>query len=64
MAIKGEAQVHRADIFLTLVNVFGKAYDPATAATDLGIPLLTTPTVTENVTRASVKEVFDVIVKI
>lgn len=63
LAIKGEAQVHRADIFLTLVNVFGKAYDPATAGTDLGIPLLTTPTVTANITRASVKEVFDVIVK-
>ncbi|MCP2028409.1 hypothetical protein L1276_003579 [Flavobacterium sp. HSC-32F16] len=63
LAIKGEAQVHRAFIFLTLVNVFGKAYDPATASTDLGIPLLTVPTVTENVTRASVKEVYDQIVK-
>ncbi|MBF4516859.1 RagB/SusD family nutrient uptake outer membrane protein [Flavobacterium sp. ANB] len=63
LAIKGEAQVHRAYIFLSLINVFGKAYDPATAATDLGIPLLTTPTVTENITRASVKEVYDLIVK-
>jgi tetratricopeptide (TPR) repeat protein len=63
LAIKGEAQVHRAYIFLTLINVFGKAYDPATAATDLGIPLLTTPTVTDNITRASVKETYDLIVK-
>jgi tetratricopeptide (TPR) repeat protein len=63
LAIKGEAQVHRAFIFLTLVNVFGKAYDPATATTDLGIPLLTKPTVTDNITRASVKEVYDLIIK-
>lgn len=63
LAIKGEAQVHRAYIFLTLINVFGKAYDPATSGTDLGIPLFTAPTVTENVTRASVKEVYDLIVK-
>lgn len=62
LAIKGEALVHRAYIFLNLINVFGKAYDPATSATDLGIPLLTTPTVTENITRASVKEVFDVVI--
>jgi len=63
LAIKGEAQVHRAFIFLNLINVFGKAYDPATSATDPGIPLLIQPTVTENITRASVKEVYDQIVK-
>ncbi|KIQ14476.1 RagB/SusD family protein [Flavobacterium sp. MEB061] len=63
LAIKGEAQVHRAYIFLTLANVFAKAYDPATADTDPGIPLLTEPTVTENITRASVKQVYDQIIK-
>jgi hypothetical protein len=63
LAIKGEAQVHRAFIFLTLINTFGKAYDPATSATDPGVPLFTTPTVDADITRASVKDVYDLIVK-
>ncbi len=63
LAIKGEAQVHRAYVFLTLINTFGKAYDPATSATDPGVPLFTTPTVDANITRASVKDVYDLIVK-
>lgn len=62
LAIKGEAQVHRAFIFLTLINTFGKAYDPATSGTDPGVPLFTTPTVDQNITRASVKDVYDLIV--
>lgn len=63
LAIKGEAQVHRAFIYLTLVNTFGKAYDPATSGTDLGVPLFTTPTVDQEITRASVQQVYDLIVK-
>jgi hypothetical protein len=60
-AIKGEAEVHRAFIFLTLVNTFGKAYDATTSATDPGIVLFTTPTVSQDIKRASVQEVYDVI---
>lgn len=63
LAIKGEAQVHRAFIYLTLVNTFGKAYDPATSGTDLGVPLFTTPTVDAKITRATVQQVYDLIVK-
>lgn len=63
LAVKGEAQVHRAFIYLTLVNIFGKAYDAATAATDLGVPVFTTPTVSQDIKRASVKEVYDLILK-
>ncbi|WP_281233069.1 RagB/SusD family nutrient uptake outer membrane protein [Flavobacterium gelatinilyticum] len=63
LAIKGEAQVHRAYIFLSLINVFGKAYDPASSTGDPGIPLLTTPTVTDDIKRAPVKDVYDQIVK-
>lgn len=62
LAIKGEAQVHRAFIYLTLVNIFGKAYDATTSATDLGVPVLITPTVSQDITRASVKEVYDLII--
>ncbi|MCR4032043.1 MULTISPECIES: RagB/SusD family nutrient uptake outer membrane protein [Flavobacterium] len=61
LAIKGEAQVHRAFIFLTLVNAFGKAYDATTASTDLGIVLFTTPTVSENIRRSSVQNAYDII---
>lgn len=60
-ALKGEAEVHRAFIFLTLVNTFGKAYDAATSATDPGIVLFTTPTVSDNIKRTSVQEAYDVI---
>lgn len=60
-AIKGEAEVHRAFIFLTLVNTFGKAYDATTSATDPGIVLFTTPTVSEDPKRTSVQAAYDVI---
>lgn len=62
LALQGEAKVHRAFVFLSLVNIFGKAYDPSASASDLGIPLLTEPTVDENITRASVQEVYDQVV--
>ncbi|RXG25651.1 SusD-like starch-binding protein associating with outer membrane [Leeuwenhoekiella polynyae] len=61
-SLQAEALVHRAYVFLDLVNIFGKAYDAETSETDLGIPMFTEPTVTENITRASVKEVYDQIV--
>ncbi|MEO8534920.1 MAG: RagB/SusD family nutrient uptake outer membrane protein [Flavobacterium sp.] len=60
-AIKGEAEVHRAFIFLTLVNTFGKAYDAATSATDPGIVLFTAPTVSDDIKRTTVQEAYDVI---
>lgn len=60
-AIKGEAEVHRAFIFLTLVNTFGKAYDATTSATDPGIVLFTTPTVSDDIKRTSVQNAYDII---
>ncbi len=62
LALRGEALVHRADIFLNLVNIFGKAYDVSTSSTDLGIPIFTSPTVDGEITRASVEEVYAQIV--
>lgn len=61
IAIKGEAEVHRAFIFLTLVNTFGKAYDASTSATDPGIVLFTKPTVSDDIKRTSVQDAYDVI---
>ena len=40
---KGEALVARAYAHFMLVTLFSKAYDPATAATDPGIPYVTVP---------------------
>jgi len=42
-AQKGEALVARAYAHFMLVSLFSKIYDPATAATDPGIPYVTTP---------------------
>ncbi len=42
-AQKGEALVARAYAHFMLVTLFSKVYDPATAATDPGIPYVTTP---------------------
>ena len=47
-----------------LANLYGKAYNPATCATDPCVPLKLTPYVeTERFVRASVKDVYDQIVK-
>lgn len=46
-----------------MINYYGKPYNPATAGTDPGYPVVTKSDVTEtNFTRASVKEVYDFIV--
>lgn len=42
-AQKGEALLARAYAHFMLVTLFSKVYDPATAATDLGIPYVTEP---------------------
>jgi len=62
-SIKAEALLGRAYTYLYLVNLYGKSYDPATAATDLSVPFvvsndLNTPTPR----RSSVKEVYDHII--
>ncbi|WP_269235798.1 RagB/SusD family nutrient uptake outer membrane protein [Flavobacterium flavigenum] len=62
---KGEALLARAYSHFMLVSLWSKRYNPATAATDLGIPYVTKPE-TELLTkykRNTVKEVFDFIQK-
>lgn len=57
--LSGEAHFLRAMYYYYLANVYGKPYAPATAATDLSIPLKTDPAIEDrNFTRNSVKEVF------
>ena len=56
--IIAEAKMHRAYKFFMLVNLYSKHYDAATAATDLGIPLLLTSSFTDDYHRATVEEVY------
>ncbi|MFC5048098.1 RagB/SusD family nutrient uptake outer membrane protein [Aquimarina hainanensis] len=61
--LKGEALLARAYAHFMLVNIWGKTYNPATAASDLGIPYVTEPEdiVIKDYKRNSVKEVYDMI---
>ena len=63
LEIRAEALVHRAEAYLTLVNVYGVPYNAATASTDQGVPLLTTPRVEGALPRASVEKVYEQIFK-
>lgn len=46
--VLGDALLIRADAYFNLLTVFAKAYDPTTAATDPGLPLITSNNVTES----------------
>ena len=59
--LRGEALVCRAYAHFMLVNIFSKAYDPATASTDLGIPYVTEPetVLLGEYERGTVESVYD-----
>lgn len=61
-SIYAEAQVQRAATYLTLVNLYARVYNAASAATDPGLPLLLSPDLFVPLTRASVKQVYDQII--
>lgn len=62
--IRAMAQAGRAWTYFLLINYFGKPYLESTASNAPGFPIITEADVTENgFTRASVKEVYDFIVK-
>lgn len=65
LAQKGEALVARAYAHFMLVTLFSKVYDPATAATDPGIPYVTVPekTVLAQYERKTVAYVYEQIEK-
>ncbi len=57
--VKGEAYFLRAATYLNLARHFGKAYNAATAATDLCVPLVTVYNMNEKPARATVQKVYD-----
>jgi hypothetical protein len=61
--IYAEALVHRAFLYYTLVNIYAKQYDAATAATDPGVPVLTSPDLFASLNRAPVAKVYEQIIK-
>lgn len=55
----GNAYMTRAFIYSELMVRFAKPYEPATAATDLGVPLVLRYNPTDQPGRATVKQVYD-----
>ncbi|MBL1407213.1 RagB/SusD family nutrient uptake outer membrane protein [Sphingobacterium faecale] len=63
-SVRAEALAGRAWVYIQLINTFAKPYNAATAATDLGFPIITEANVTVNTyPRKSVKEIYDFILK-
>lgn len=60
--LKGMALFCRASSYLTLVRAFAADYDPATATTQLGVPLILKYDQLEKPVRATVQEVYDQII--
>lgn len=61
--IVGEALVIRASCYMTMLTVFAKAYDPATAGKDPGLPMVTSINVTDKVPgRSTLKATLDGII--
>lgn len=57
--LKAEAFILRAFLHYRLVNIYAKAYDPATAATDGGIPYVDDINFETQNDKKTVKEVYD-----
>lgn len=62
-SIAAEALVQRAFAYLSLVNQYAPIYDPATAESKDGVPLLLTPDLFRDLKRAKLKTVYDQIIK-
>lgn len=61
--VKGTALFFRGRVFLEAALLWAKAYDPATANTDPGIPLTRTSDFNVKTTRPNVKDTYDQILK-
>lgn len=57
-----QAKIHRAYYYFQLLNMYGPAYQPASAAKDLAVPLILLPDAALRPTRASVQQVYDQII--
>jgi hypothetical protein len=63
-ALQAEARATRAWSYFMLINYYGKPYNEATAAADPGFPIVTeADAAATSFSRASVKDVYDFIVK-
>lgn len=60
---KAEAKIMRAWDHFILVNTFAKAYDPATAASDGGVAIVSDYDLEATPTKATVAEVYDFIIR-
>jgi tetratricopeptide (TPR) repeat protein len=61
--ISGQAHFIRAKSLLQITVIFSQAYDPATAATDLGIPLRVNADFNTVSTRSTIRQTFDQIIQ-
>lgn len=61
--IKGSALFYRAYAYFNLLQIFAKGYNPSTANTDAGIVLKAGADINEKLSRASVQQCYDLIVK-
>lgn len=62
--IKGEAMILRAYSYFYLVNLYATPYNPATASSDMGIPVnLSTDAANKAYTRNTVQQVYDQMLK-
>nr|WP_067054248.1 RagB/SusD family nutrient uptake outer membrane protein [Mucilaginibacter sp. L294] len=60
--LKGQAYFHRAMAYYNLAQLFCKPYNPATATSDLGLPIRKTSDVNILVQRSSLKELYNLII--
>ncbi len=61
--LRAEAQVGRAFEYMILVNLYAKHYDPATANTDLGVPLVLSEDINTTYERVSVAAIYEQVKK-
>jgi starch-binding outer membrane protein, SusD/RagB family len=61
--VTAQAKINRAYYYYQLLNLYGPAYQANTAATDLAVPLILAPDASLKPARATVKEVYEQIVK-
>ncbi|MNK15010.1 SusD family protein [compost metagenome] len=61
--VLGDAFFNRAFAYWNLVNLYAKDYDANTAATDLGVPLITVADLEGKPTRTNVAAVYDLILQ-
>lgn len=61
--VKGDALCNRAFAYSNLILLYAPVYNPQTAAQDLGVPLLTVPDLESKPSRATIKEVYDLILR-